>query len=131
MSELIPHLSATMSWRIDGTASKIRRLSGYLLAFLLCVGTSVSRSQSEMNSSKYDEVFYTSGSLRIQAYLYKPDGDGPFPVVIYNHGTRDGRERESSPFPHIGRMLTRAGYVALVSERRGTEGPTAKSGGRR
>jgi cephalosporin-C deacetylase-like acetyl esterase len=119
MSELKPHLSATMNWRFDGRASKIRRLSGYLLALLLCVGASVVRSQSEMRSPKYDEVFYTSGSLRIQAYLYRPEGDGAFPAVIYNHGTRDGRERESSPFPHIGKMLTQAGYVALVPERRG------------
>jgi carboxymethylenebutenolidase len=108
-----------MNWVFDGGASKMRSLSGYLLAFVLCVGAPVVRSQSEMKSPKYDEVFYASGSLRIQAYLYKPDGDGPFPAVIYNHGTRDGRERESSPFPHIGKMLTQAGYVAMVSERRG------------
>lgn len=72
-----------------------------------------------MDSPKYQEVFYTSGNLRIQAYLYKPDGDGPFPVVIYNHGTRNGRERASFPFPHVGKMLTRAGYAVLVPERRG------------
>jgi len=51
--------------------------------------------------------------------LYKPDGDGPFPVVIYNHGSRDGRESASVPFQYIGKMLTRAGYVVLVPERRG------------
>lgn len=108
-----------MNWVFDDGPSKMRRVAGYLLAFLLCVGASVVYSQTEMKSAKYDEIFYASGTLRIQAYLYKPDGDGPFPAVIYNHGTRDGRERESSPFPHIGKMLTQAGYVALVSERRG------------
>ena len=69
--------------------------------------------------SAYTEVFYPSGALRIQAYVYKPSGDGPFPVVIYNHGTRDGRERTSVPFQYIGAMLTRAGYMVLVTERRG------------
>ena len=108
-----------MNWVFDDGPSKMRRVAGYLLAFLLCVGASVVYSQTEMKSAKYDEIFYASGTLRIQAYLYKPDGDGPFPAVIYNHGTRDGRERESSSFPHIGKMLTQAGYVALVSERRG------------
>jgi len=67
----------------------------------------------------YSDVFYPSGNLRIQAYLYKPDGDGPFPVVIYNHGSRDGRERASVPFQYVGKMLARAGYVVLVPERRG------------
>ena len=70
-------------------------------------------------ASTYTEVVYTSGSLRIQAYLYKPEGAGPFPVVIYNHGSRTGRERQSVPFEHIGGLLTGAGYVVLVSERRG------------
>jgi carboxymethylenebutenolidase len=90
-----------------------------LITFFLCVGALAARSQSEVDSSKYQDVFYSSGNLRIQAYLYKPDGDGPFPAVIYNHGSRDGRERASSPFPHIGKMLTRAGYAVLVPERRG------------
>src|SRR5262249_1845734 len=77
--------------------------------------------------SAYTEVFYPSGSLRIKAYLYKPSGDGPFPVVIYNHGSRAGRERRSVPFEYIGRLLTRAGYAVLVPERRGyggSDGPT-------
>lgn len=97
----------------------MRRLVRLLVTSLICIGASAARSQAEMDSPKYQEVFYTSGNLRIQAYLYKPDGDGPFPVVIYNHGTRNGRERASLPFPHVGKMLTRAGYAVLVPERRG------------
>ncbi len=97
----------------------MRRLGTLLIASLICVGASAARSQSETDSPVYQDVFYASGNLRIQAYLYRPDGDGPFPVVIYNHGTRDSRERVSSPFPHVGKMLTRAGYAVLVPERRG------------
>ena len=89
----------------------MRRLA---LACLLCVAASTARSQVE-----HQDLFYSSGTLRIQAYLYRPSGDGPFPAVIYNHGTRDGRERASVPFEHIGRMLTRAGYAVMVPERRG------------
>ena len=98
---------------------QMQRLGRFVIACLTCVATSTARSQSDLDSPKYQELFYSSGNLRIQAYLYKPDGDGPFPVVIYNHGTRDGRERASFPFPHVGRMLTRAGYAVLVPERRG------------
>lgn len=67
----------------------------------------------------YTELFYPSGSLRIQAYIYKPSGEGPFPVIIYNHGSRAGHERESIPARYIGDFLIRAGYAVLVSERRG------------
>ena len=86
---------------------------------LICLVMSAARGQADSDSPKYQEVFYSSGDLRIQAYLYKPDGDVRFPAVIYNHGTRDGRERASVPFPYVGRMLTRAGYAVLVPERRG------------
>ena len=86
-------------------------------ALALCIGIMASAAYAQ--GAAYTEVFYPSGSLRIQAYLYRPQGDGPFPVVIYNHGSRDGRERESVPFEYVGRMLTSAGYVVLVPERRG------------
>lgn len=75
----------------------------------------------------YTEVYYKSGDLRIQAYLYKPEGPGPFAAVIYNHGSRFGQERRSVPTEYIGRLLTDAGYVAFVPERRGygkSDGPT-------
>lgn len=88
------------------------------LAVLFCIAAAAAHGQSESESA-YSEVFYQSANLRIQAYLYKPDGEGPFPVVIYNHGSRDGRERVSVPFQYVGKMLTRAGYVVLVPERRG------------
>jgi dienelactone hydrolase len=96
----------------------MRDQATFLLAAFFCIAAASARAQSETGSA-YSEVFYSSGNLRLQAYLYKPDGDGPFPVVIYNHGSRDGRERASVPFQYVGKMLTRAGYLVLVPERRG------------
>ena len=97
-----------------------------LLAFWFCIAAPFADALGGAQST-YSEVFYPSGNLRIQAYLYRPDGNGPFPVVIYNHGSRDGRESASVPFQYIGNMLTRAGYAVLVPERRGygkSDGPT-------
>jgi len=76
-------------------------------------------SARAQDAPPWKDIAYTSGGLRIQAYLYKPDGEGPFPAVIYNHGSREGYERASRPFEYIGRMLAGAGYVVLVPERRG------------
>ncbi len=67
----------------------------------------------------YQTLFYKSGKLNIEAYLYKPDGDGPFPFVIYNHGSRAGQEKQEVPFRYVGALLRQAGYVVLVPERRG------------
>jgi dienelactone hydrolase len=91
----------------------MRRL---LLAASLLLAAASAFGQAK---AEYTGVFYLSGTLRIEAYLYKPEGDGPFPVVIYNHGSRDGHERTSVPFQYVGTMLTKAGYVVLVPERRG------------
>lgn len=85
----------------------------------LCALLAFASAAYAADEAAYSEVFYASGSLRIQAYLYRPQGAGPFPVVIYNHGTRDARERASVPFQYVGAMLTRAGYAVLVPERRG------------
>jgi dienelactone hydrolase len=67
----------------------------------------------------YTTIFYQSGPLRIEAYVYKPPGDGPFPLIVYNHGSREGQDRVEQPVPFIGRVFTNAGYAVLVPERRG------------
>jgi dienelactone hydrolase len=71
-----------------------------------------------MPSTKFIDFPYDSDNLRIAAYLYAPEGEGPFPVVIYNHGDRDD-PRRSVDFKYIGDMLSRIGYVVLIPERRG------------
>jgi carboxymethylenebutenolidase len=84
-------------------------------------------SDAARDTPAFDTLFYTSGGLRLEAYFYKPAGPGPFPLVIYNHGSRIGRERSEVPMQFIGRLLTGAGYAVLVPERRGygkSEGPT-------
>jgi len=67
----------------------------------------------------YSTTFYPSGTLRIEAYVYRPTGSGPFPVVIYSHGSRKGYEREERPMAFVGNMLASQGYLVLVPERRG------------
>jgi dienelactone hydrolase len=103
----------------------VRRVLAVILASaLFCLASAAAHGQT---APSYAELFYPSTGLRIQAYLYKPEGEGPFPAVIYNHGSREGRERASVPFEHIGAWLSRAGYVVLVPERRGygrSDGPT-------
>ena len=67
----------------------------------------------------YQTISYTADGLRLEAYLYLPPGDGRAPLIVYNHGSREGQERVEQPMAFIGRMLTRAGYAVLVPERRG------------
>ncbi|MFL6793163.1 MAG: dienelactone hydrolase family protein, partial [Bradyrhizobium sp.] len=58
-------------------------------------------------------------SETIEGYLSKPDGDGPFPAVVYRHGCSglitQNRHR-------VGELLTGWGYVALAVDSFATRG---------
>jgi dipeptidyl aminopeptidase/acylaminoacyl peptidase len=68
----------------------------------------------------YTEISYQSGGLRIQGYFYQPVGSGPFPTLIYNHGSRAGFERWSIPWVQLAGLYVSAGYAVLVPERPAT-----------
>ena len=76
----------------------------------------------------HETFFYTHDGLRLEAYFYRPAGEGPFPLVVFNHGSAPpGEERVEWPAGFIGRLVPPAGYALLVPERRGygkSEGAT-------
>ena len=61
------------------------------------------------------EVTFPSGELVLHGFLYRPRGNGPFPAILYNHGS----EQEPGQKPAIGEFFSSIGYVVLVPHRRG------------
>ncbi len=61
-----------------------------------------------------EEVKFTSDKLMLHGFLYKPEGNGPFPAILYNHGS------ESNPGtkPELGKFFSAKGYVFFVPHRR-------------
>jgi dienelactone hydrolase len=107
--------------------SRVSRFAALVIVcgVLVAGGSVAGRANGQPQS--YETAFYPSGKFKIEAYVYKPEGTGPFPVVIYNHGSRAGHEREERPFVYVAEMLTQSGYVVIVPERRGygkSDGPT-------
>lgn len=97
-----------------------------MLALLVTVAVaSAARAQSDSDPAP-ETIYYEHDGLRLQAYLFRPQGSGPFPIVIYNHGSRPGEERVEWSAPFVARLLVPEGYAVLVPERRGY----GKSGGR-
>jgi dienelactone hydrolase len=83
--------------------------------------------QPRPDDPPHETFFYQNGSLKLEAYFFKPQGAGPFPLVVYNHGSRANEERLEWPTYFIPRFLLPAGYAVLVPERRGygkSEGAT-------
>jgi len=63
-----------------------------------------------------------SGVL-MHAMLYRPDGPGPFPLAVINHGSEESaraRARQAPPsFPALTEWFVARGYAVLVPERPG------------
>jgi dienelactone hydrolase len=76
-------------------------------------------------SSGPDTVVVPSGDLKLRAVLWRPAGRGPFPAVLFNHGSghaagvdRSGRRDQRHP-DLIGPVFARHGYLFLYLFRRG------------
>ena len=61
------------------------------------------------------EVTFSSGSLVLHGFLYKPDGKGPFPAILWNHGS----ERRPGWLPDLSSFFTGHGYIFFIPHRRG------------
>jgi dienelactone hydrolase len=63
-------------------------------------------------------VKFPSGVLTLQGELFTPDGKGPFPAVLYNHGSAPGM-LNSQASAVIGPMFAKKGWVFFMPYRRG------------
>ena len=75
-----------------------------------------------------DTVVVHSGTLRLRALLWRPRGQGPFPAILFNHGSGHGVLGPSGEIEHtmewqadvLAPAFVRHGYVFLYLLRRGT-----------
>jgi carboxymethylenebutenolidase len=66
--------------------------------------------------NKPDTLIFQSGNLPLKALLWKPSGKGPFPVVLFNHGSGDFGERV---FDTLAPVFLQHGYAFFAPSRRG------------
>jgi len=74
--------------------------------------------------SAADTVTFPSGTLQLKGVLYKPTGAGPFPAVVYNHGSGKGY---SAQMEALGPVFVAHGWVFFAPYRRG-QGLSASAG---
>jgi dienelactone hydrolase len=60
-------------------------------------------------------VSFPSGDLVLRGFLYKPQGTGPFPAIIWNHGS----EKLPGQQPELARFYTKLGFVFFLPHRHG------------
>lgn len=86
------------------------RLAPLFLVALLrfCVGQGSGQSAPQ-------EVVFDSGGLQLHGFLWRPPGEGPFPAILWNHGS----EKMPGSHPKLANFYTQHSYVFFVPHRRG------------
>lgn len=77
-------------------------------------------------SSEPEIVSFRSGEITLHGTLYKPEGKGPFPAVVYNHGSAAGMLSKQA-FEALGPIFAKYGWVFFGPYRRG-QGLSASAG---
>ena len=76
--------------------------------------------------STAETVTFPSGEITLHGVLYKPQGTGPFPAVVYNHGSAPSMMSEQA-FAALGPVFASHGWVFFGPYRRG-QGLSASAG---
>ena len=63
-------------------------------------------------------VSFKSGELTLAGYLFKPEGPGPFPAVLWNHGS-EPNPGGGPQFDSVAAIFVPAGYAVFAPMRRG------------
>jgi len=88
------------------------RLGRILWVALFCLGFSTVGAQAP------DTVIVESGGLKLRALLWRPAGSGPFPAVLFSHGS--GPQTQVHRPRTLGPVFSAHGYVFLYLYRRGS-----------
>lgn len=91
-----------------------------LLSVFKCIG-----AQKE-HIYKSEQVTFFNEHLELRGVLYKPTGKGPFPAVLYNHGSSPGMD-SSQASAALGPLYAAKGWVFFMPYRRG-QGLSASAG---
>jgi dienelactone hydrolase len=69
--------------------------------------------------------------ITLETTIYRPDGPGPFPMIVFNHGKLPGNTHEqprARPLA-LAREFVRHGYIVVVPNRRGFAGSSGEYAG--
>jgi len=95
------------------------RRAGVVLTVVL-MAHAVALPAASTTSGGPDTVVVQSGALRLRALLFRPEGRGPFPAVLFNHGSGPADAPLAPQRTALGPLFARHGYVFLFLFRRGS-----------
>jgi dienelactone hydrolase len=64
-------------------------------------------------------VSVSDSPIRLETFIYQPEGPGRFPVVIFNHGSSRGKPHKSYPSRRLAEYFVKRGFIFIAPMRRG------------
>src|SRR4051794_11819815 len=87
-----------------------------LLALVMFAGISVVRA--DFVDAQREVIMFRSGHWTFNGYIYKPEGKGPFPAVIWNHGHHEHlTKQQPAEYEELAKLYTRDGIVLFIPDR--------------
>lgn len=113
-----------------------RNLIAMLALLAGCCVAAAQGAAAELDASLNESVLTitkkgTLFSFELETTLYKPDGEGPFPVVVINHGKAAGDPRFQGRYrpAQAARYFLQRGYAVVVPMRQGFSKSTGSYNG--
>jgi dienelactone hydrolase len=76
------------------------------------------RPELAPGQSPGEQISFKSGKYTLEGMIYKPQGSGPFPAIIWNHGS----EKNPNWQPELAAFYNGQGFVFFVPHRHGHAG---------
>src|SRR5207245_6463034 len=92
---------------------------------LLFAAAPIAMADNQVPSIGHDTVIVPSGARRLKAFLWTPPRTGPFPAVLFNHGSGSADANHTAGLPmteaaeKLAPLFLRHGYAFLYLFRRG------------
>jgi dienelactone hydrolase len=99
-------------------SARARKLTA-LVALIAGIPSAIA-AQGNQQVSAPQTVVVQTGTLELRALLWTPAGRGPFPAVLFNHGTGPAASSLGTERRRLGSVFASQGYVFLHLFRRGT-----------
>jgi len=109
---------------VRSTFLRLTKPSAFILATLALTSALATTAAAKPYAGP-ETVVIPNGSVTLRALLWRPQGRGPFPAVLLNHGSGRSREELERLGPYewqadvLGPVFARHGYVFLYLFRRG------------
>jgi dienelactone hydrolase len=100
--------------------------TGAALAFAGCHSAGPRPAQRDATTVSGEIVTFPSGNLMLHGVTHKPAGPGPFPAVLYNHGSAPGMVPAQAA-DALGPVFSARGWLFFMPFRRG-QGLSADAG---